>query len=59
MRTSEIMTLADREIQRLTEENDHCAAIIMRALCDALRDALRTQRGAMENRDDPDPARGA
>jgi hypothetical protein len=37
MTNAEILTLAAREAQRLTEENDHSAAIIMSALMDALR----------------------
>ena len=41
MRDAELLTLADREAQRLTDENDHCAAIIMKALAERLRENPR------------------
>jgi hypothetical protein len=37
MRDNDLLQLADREIERLTSENDHGAAIIMRALVERLR----------------------
>lgn len=37
MTKNELLTLADREAARLTEENDHCAAAIIRSLCECLR----------------------
>jgi|APThiThiocy_ev2_2_1041544.scaffolds.fasta_scaffold04319_10 hypothetical protein len=37
MHDADLLTLADREAQRLTDENDHGAAIIMRALINRLR----------------------
>lgn len=37
MTDNELLTLADREAQRLTDENDHSAAIIIRELCERLR----------------------
>lgn len=37
MHDNDLLQLADREIQRLTSENDHGAAIIMRALVERLR----------------------
>jgi hypothetical protein len=44
MTENELISLAEREAQRLTDENDHCAAIIMRALIQRLRDH-KTARG--------------
>lgn len=37
MRDNDLLQLADREIQRLTSENEHGAAIVMRALVERLR----------------------
>lgn len=37
MPVSELLTLADHEAQRLTDENDHGAAIIIRALSAHIR----------------------
>jgi hypothetical protein len=37
MHDNDLLQLADREIQRLTSENDHGAAIVMRALVERLR----------------------
>jgi len=41
MNVCELLGLADREAGFLTEENNHCAAAIMRALAEALRDRRR------------------
>lgn len=35
----DLLVLADREAQRLTDENDHSAAAIMRALAELVRSA--------------------
>lgn len=38
MTDAELLTLADREASFLSAENNHCAAAVMRALADRLRD---------------------
>lgn len=42
MTDADLLTLADREIQRLTDENDHSAAVLMRELARRLRSPLST-----------------
>lgn len=37
MTNNELIGLAEREAQRLTDENDHSAATLMRELCERLR----------------------
>lgn len=37
MTNNELIGLAEREAQRLNEENDHSAATLMRQLCERLR----------------------
>ena len=37
MTNNELISLGEREAQRLDDENDHGAAIIMREMCDRLR----------------------
>ena len=44
MEDTDLLQLADREQQRLTDENDHGAAIIMRALSARLRRVLADRR---------------
>lgn len=38
MTDAELLALADREVAFLSAGNDHCAAAVMRALADRLRD---------------------
>jgi hypothetical protein len=40
MSDADLLTIADREMQRLDAENDHSAAAIMRALMDRVRASL-------------------
>lgn len=46
VRDVDLITLAEREIQRLTEENEHSAAVIMRELCERLRSAATATEDA-------------
>jgi len=46
---NDLLTLAEREAQRLTEENDHGAAIIMRELMERLRQANDAARAARDD----------
>lgn len=43
MSDNDLLTLADREVERLTDENDHCAAVIMRALVERIR-AMKAEK---------------
>jgi len=46
---SELLTLAEREAQRLTDDNDHGAAIIMRELMERLRQANDAVQAARDD----------
>lgn len=40
MTENDLLQLAEREAQRLADENDHCAAIIIRSLIARLREPV-------------------
>lgn len=46
MTDAELLTLADREVGFLEDENNHCAASIMRALIVVLRYKMRERASA-------------
>lgn len=51
MTDAELLTLADREAEFLSSENNHCASAIMRALAERLRKLRFNPEVSRDDRD--------